>query len=260
MKYGLPLLVILMVLAIAVPSTSASSNFGAEVSWLFTMDFVDDQVHGDLTITIEFEQPKKEPIVATLPLECITVGTLAIADEQATFSGDDYIRCAMPDLVEVVAQLTENAVLISPACYCKDTPWVEANVMLDTNPLQNEPLNPIFYRPDLRFNAPLVDSGSAAMRFQVANRLAQSTPFRLSGSSGGEALRAEFNRTALHVYEPKFIANSEILSSNPAVFQESLALSNNSTHLYIGYSPAGGIFLEGTLISLVVDPACRGYG
>src|SRR5687767_9845130 len=111
MKYGFPLLVILMVLAIAVPTTSASSNSGTKVGWLFAMDFVGDEIHGDLTITVEFENPKKEPIVATLPLECTAVGTLAIAGEQATFSGDDYIRCAMPDLVEVVAQLTDNTVI-----------------------------------------------------------------------------------------------------------------------------------------------------
>jgi hypothetical protein len=257
MKYLIPLLVFLMILIIAVPATSASSNSAAEARWLFEMDFVDNQIHGDLTITVEFEDPKQQPIVETIELECTPVGTLQIADEQATFSGDDYIRCAMPDLVQTVAQLTDNEVILAPYCFCKENPWVAANLTLDTTPHQPEPTNPIFYRPDLQFDTPLLDTDKAAMRFHVGNQVAYSTRFPLSGI---KALWAEYVQTAPDIFEPAFIANGQSLSSTPAVIQSSLALSSSSTLLYIGYSPASGNYLEGILIDLVVDPACRGYG
>jgi hypothetical protein len=258
MKYLITLLVLLVVLA-GVPTTSANSNPAVWASWVFQMDFLGNQIQGDLIITIEYEDRKREPIVEIIQLECTPVGTLAIAGEQATFSGDDYIRCAMPDLVQLVAQLTHNNVILSPVCFCKESPWVEANLSLETTPNQPEPLNPVFYRPDLQFSTPLVNKDRAAMLFQVDNRAAQSTSFLL-GSSSSESLWAEYSQTATDIFNPIFIANGSHLSSTPAVISSPLALSNGSTYLYIGYSPANGSYLEGTIITLRVDPACRGFG
>lgn len=258
MKYAMTLLVLLVVLT-AVPPTSASSNSAVWASWVFEMGFTGNQIHGDLTITVEYEDRKREPIIETFPLECTPVGTLQIANERATFSGDDYIRCAMPDLVQIVAQMTRNEVLISPFCFCKENPWIEADLTLDTTPVHPEPINPVFYRPDLRFATPLVAKDRATMLFQVANRAASSAPFFL-GSSTSERLWAEYNQTATDIFAPNFIANGSHLAATPAVISSQLALSNSAAYLYIGYSPLTNSYLEGTLIRLTVDPACRGFG
>lgn len=254
---------VVLILLFVVPITahlsgqSTAANTTGLMRWLIDLNFAGDQINAVLTLTIEFDDPTQDTIVEVTNLECVAQGSLELSNEQAIFSGDDYIVCDMPDLVNKVSELTKGALLIASDCTCEEEdPWIAGQLMLDSDNQQAEALNPIFHHPDIQLYAP-ISSKQAALVFNVDNKSAQSANFDFS-SDMDLPIWAEYTEVAANNYEPEFIVDGTDLTATPTAVSGPLNFSNEATSIYIGYT--SGSYLEGVLTWLQVDPACRGYG
>lgn len=253
------LLIMITIILHHAPKPAQAANSNGWASWVLDVNFAHDQTNATMTITVEFADPNIPTITQIVPLNCTNWGNLKIKNERAEFSGNEYITCDMPDLVAKVHEITKGRLAISPHCDCEDDPWAQALLTIDPNTQQTEPINPIFYHPDLQFSAPFSSKGGASLSLAVNTQSAHSELFPIRAGVD-IPVWAQFTETLPGSYKPNFTADGIPSPATPSMVYGPFSFSNQATTIYIGYLPRAGIYFEGTLNSLQVDPACRGYG
>lgn len=230
-------------------------------SWEIEVGFQNDQPNAFISVeagTYVHGQPITN-YTTQQPFDCHVVGNVVFADEQAHFDGNGYLACDAPDVVQIVKEITGGKIgNLSTACDCK-TPWAQAELILNENPTQTNPFNPIFTRSDLALAVPHAGNSDAKAVFTVAGETAVSNIFDLTGK---DTVYSDFTRQTMTSYVPSFLVNGRSTAATPNLIQTQrpLQLSNLAETLYIGFDPSSGQMLEGSLLQLQIDPGCFGFG
>jgi hypothetical protein len=263
-KLMLPFLMVLFSLAVTV-SAQAASNWRS--SWQVSADFIGNQANVTLLVTVERQNSLGLWTlhgVNSIPLSCETAPGVLFVNDTAVFDGTGAMKCDMPSVQEIVRQMTNGRYTPDESCDCKGDPVILADVQLDPNMTGSVWQNPLVHRAagtdiDMALAAAVPAFSTtplASMQFTVDNILAQSNPFVANGAPNKLSARYANLGAFLH---PVFEANgADPGTAAPPV--PALSVSYEATTLYIGYSPATGESLHGTLHSLDVDPGCYGSG
>lgn len=250
---------------------AAAADVEYEANWAVHVDFEGNQTNATLTVELReyTDGVVTDQLETTRILRCFVPNSVEIDNDEAIFSGNGRILCAMPSVRRIVYQMTEGEVILPQECDCKDGAVAKTDIWLDRNETGQTRINPIFTMPDLALEAemPPVSPTSpqfARMRFFVDTENAESVYFPVL--SGLNTLQADFNQFIVGlppadlIYFPLFYANDALLDSVPPSINEDLALSFGQRRLYIGYSPETGESLVGRIRTLDVDPGCFGTG
>lgn len=233
-------------------------------TWEVAVDFPNDELLVQLLITIGRTDAKtgKESILHTLvkDLACNEHGYVEILNEVAHFQGDgSYFSCYMPDIAEIVSNMTKGEMQIGAQCDCKN-PWALGTVTPEQNPSGAEPLQPIFYRHDIKFSTPLTTHGKSQLQFDVDSVTAYSGNFVL-GQPGYDVYAAfEPIPNSPNQSSVLFEVDGVALTAAPSTINQPMNLSTGATEIYIGYDPANDVYFEGLMEKFRLDPACLGVG
>lgn len=267
--YWMIRLVVLFVVLIGVSSIDRQTAVAQVVTsdrwatWEVAVDFPKDQLYVELIVTAGYYDVKEErSVVRAKPLElkCEERGSIVIKNGVATFPGDAYFSCLMPDIAEIAADITNGQVVIGSYCDCKD-PWATGIVSPDPLPVQAEPFNPIFYRDDIQLGVPIQGGGEKArLEFAVDTVSVISAPFPLNRPNYDFFARFEPDPNIPNRFQPIFELNRINLPAFPNLVNQQLSLSTAASMIYIGYDPVDNVYFEGEIEDLNVDPACFGVG
>lgn len=235
-------------------------------TWAVQADFAGNTPNVVLTVTVERDTGSGWFLYGEemQRLECGVDGGVVLVSDTAVFDGTGQIRCVMPSIQGMVYKMTGGQYTPEASCQCKGNPMIAAKVQLDPNIAGSDWQNPLVAREvatgiDMALSA-IVPAFStlpqAALNFGVAAEIAQSNAFIANGVPN-TFLATYIDVGGLH--QAEFIANA-VNPGTGALPIGNLSVSNRATTLYIGYSPATGDSLHGTLSSLDLDPGCYGTG
>ena len=231
----------------------------AWVRWKINLSFPKDTLDSQLTIQRGHTTQSGEHIVdeeKTFALPCQAVGTPTISGGAVTFDGTSYVTCAVPSIQEQAWQLWQMS--IADRCSSK-RPYVRGEVTIESNPIDTSPENPLFYRHDIQFEAPLTTSTQAAtLKMAFGQEAASSGAFAVQSSE--HTVAGHFSRSGPSSFSPSFVVDGNSLSATPATISQAPVLSNLQSRVYFGYSPLSGEFFEGVVGPLEVDPVCPTTG
>ena len=235
-------------------------------TWAVQADFVGNTPNVVLTVTVERDTGSGWFLYGEemQRLECGVDGGVVLVDDTAVFDGTGHIRCAMPSIQRMVYKMTGGQYTPEASCQCKGNPMIGAKVQLDPNTTGSDWQNPLVAREavagtDMALSAVVPAFSTlpqAALNFVVAAEIAQSNAFIANGVPN-TFLATYIDVGGLH--QAEFVANA-VNPGTGAPPVGNLSVSNRATTLYIGYSPATGETLHGTLSSLDLDPGCYGTG
>lgn len=252
---------LLLGLTMYVQSAAADEDPQWESNWYITVDFVGNTPNAELVVQVwEYIDGIPQPLPpAVEQLDCSAAPSVNLVNDTAVFSGKGAIRCAMPSIQKIVWELTDGEFELDDACDCKTGATATATVQYVPNTTLSTFDNPLFSLVGLDWSTPMqANSFRPGLQMIVDSATAESKDFAATYSP--MSLTTDFMPLGNDKFMPFFTAVGIPLTSVPALIQQPLAISNNQTVLYIGYSPHTKESLNGTLIDLFLDPGCFGNG
>lgn len=236
-----------------------AANGSPWVRWKVNVTFPNSKLNAWLTIERGHTTPAGDHIVddrETFPISCTAYGNPTIVNGQAIFDGSSFYRCDLPSIQAEAMNLWN--LYVPDSCEAK-RPYVRGMIMLEGNPVDPSPGNPIFFRDDIRFDAPLdlaAQEANLAVRFGQA--AAESDAFEIDPF--GHTVGAYFARSDFDTFAPVFRVDGKELSATPAYLSQPASISTLAGPIYFGYSPVTGEYFEGSIGPLEVDPVCPTTG
>ncbi|MCL4264539.1 MAG: hypothetical protein KJ069_15050 [Anaerolineae bacterium] len=264
---GMVLLVSFLFAGLVLSASPAAAATEWRSTWVVDVDFVGNTPNALLTVTVERDTGGGWVLFAeeARQLTCVRDGGVLLVNDTAVFDGTGNIRCDMPSVRGIVRQMTDGRHTPTPNCDCKGNPIMTADVSLNPNITGSDRQNPLASRVtplgamDMALAAPVPAFSTtplSSLLFTVGKETAQSNPFIAS------ALPNVLQATYFAVgdwHQADFMANGVNPGTGAGPVAD-LAVSNDATILYIGYSPLTGESLHGTLEDLSLDPGCYGTG
>lgn len=189
-------------------------------------------------------------------LTCQSVGNPVFQNGKAVLDGSSYFQCAMPSIKGIAAQ--EWQMTIADSCPSK-RPYIIGRLAIEGNPTDSTPQNPVFYRDDIQFDAPLdVSMQEAKLNMTFGQASAESDDFAIAPA--GHQFAAYFTRSSATAFTPHFVVDGNSLAPTPASVSQLMFLTTLESTIYLGHSPLSGDSFEGTMGPIRVDPVCTGTG
>lgn len=262
-------LILLLGSMLPLNSAVAAKEYIYESNWAVTVDFAKNRPNATLFVEVwQYEISSLDLLdymASSHTLECKVSSSVLIKDEVANFSGGEGIRCELPSIQLIVAQMTNGDYQLPEACACKTGAIVQATANLSPNASQQAWQNPIATLNSIAFAAPIPANGGLRTRLQmmVDGQTAVSPLF--SAQPQFQLYEGSFDEThpypsSFYDYFNSFHADEQFLGATPAFITQPLYISNVEPALFIGFDPATGAGLHGRISRLFVDPGCFGNG
>ncbi len=239
----------------AVGSVHASSGtLGGH--WLVELTFPNDEPSVELRTEIWFKPTNGSPYLVssqTEALTCTITGNLQVNAEIATFTGQEYISCTLPNMSDKFEEVSAGALSGVPSNVLARKPFVGGQLSVGgSNPGATLP---VFHHPTIQYGLVRTSAAQAQQVFQVdgattsSSSFVQAAPYDLLA-----ALKIRPNGT----YRTEFTANGVSGPGVPANLGSGLFINMEETAIYFGYSPDSGSYFEGSIKTLTVDPGVFG--
>lgn len=229
--------------------------------WWTDTSFPGNVMDTNLVIQLGYTTQNGQNVITqqqSFDVNCTAVGNPVVQGGKATFDGSSYFSCALPNIQELVYGMSNNTFWIADSCAAK-RPALTGVLTIDGTPNNLAGDNPLFYREDIQFSLPLkVSTQQAKVVTAFGGVGAVSNSFAIGAND--QVVTAVYAKTNPNTFAPIFMVDSLNLASTPPTVNGPFWLTNLETTIYIGYSPVGGKYFEGTLTSLLVDPVCVGTG
>lgn len=255
MLAALALVLILSVLFVGTAQASGSGFYYGK--WIVDLTFPNNVPLAELTTEIWYKSASGAPVLATVEVEelsCSTIGNLQIANERATFSGQEYISCEMPDMVLKFAEVSQGILNVPLYDAVTRSPYVSGQIALAAGAPLNVTL-PLFYHPSIQHGMAQVGGGNVVQIFRVDEASSTSLAFL---QAAPYVLRSEFRSLPLGSYRALFTTNGSTTLGTPATIGSGLEVNLEETTIYFGYSPDTNRYFQGTIKSLTADPGAFG--
>lgn len=248
----------LLVFGSASPAAGASQKL-TMAQWTISFDFTNGQTDATLIVQMGYEdrhgnfiemQTHKQDIA------CDKFGSLNHSGDWMEFDGSSYLKCALPDISDVVSKQTNGELFLPPTCTCKNG-WVSGDVAIDPISTYAETGRTIYYHPDMRLSVGIPLNGMAQYYWQVDTALTWSDTF--STNAKPVPMLASITQDNKN-YDAKFVHDGASLKSfGSGLTNTTLSVSTAATTIYLGYQPGGHGFV-GRISTLKIDPPCFGGG
>ncbi|MEZ4591549.1 MAG: hypothetical protein R3D55_10475 [Chloroflexota bacterium] len=225
--------------------------------WIVNLTFPNNVPLAELTTEIWYKPASGSPVLAIVEVEelsCTTVGNLQIANERATFSGQEYISCDMPDMVLKFAEVSQGILNVPFYDAVTRSPYVSGQIALASSAPLNVTL-PLFYHPSIQHGMAQVGAGTVVQTFRVNEASSTSLAFL---QAAPYVLRSEFRSLPVGNYRALFTANGSTTLGTPPTLGPGLEVNLEETPIYFGYSPDTNSYFQGTIKSLTADPGAFG--
>ena len=250
-------------------STLAAEEYIYESNWAVTVDFAKNEPNAALVVEVwKYEKSSYDlldHVSSSHTLACEVPPSVLIKDGVANFSGGEGIRCDLPSIQDIVAQMTNDDYKLPEACSCKTGAIVQATMGLSPNISQKDWQNPVATLNSIAFAAPIPANSGLRTRLQmmVDGQTAVSPIF--PAQSKFQPYEGSFDEmnpypSPFYNYFNSFHFGGEFLGATPAFLAQPLYISNVEPALYIGFDKATGEGLYGRMSHLFVDPGCFGGG
>jgi hypothetical protein len=259
-KRVLALLALAMVAAFTLISAGSAHASGSGFhygKWLATLSFPNNEPFVELTTEIWYKPANGSPVLVnaeTEALDCTTVGNLQINNELATFTGQEYISCEQPDMVQKFLEVSQGAINLTNYNAVTRSPFVSGQLAVSPSAPASVTL-PTFYHPSIQHGLARVAGGNASQTFRVDGVASDSVAY---AQTAPYTLRAEFRSLPSGNYRAEFTANSSTTLGNPALIGSGLEVDLEETTIYFGYSPDSNSYFQGSIKSLTADPGAFG--
>lgn len=245
-------------LAAAKPATASSTGFHFG-KWLVTLSFPNDEPLVELTTEIWFK-PSGSPayVVAsqTDELTCTVVGNLQVNNEIAQFTGQEYISCDQPDMVQKFNEVSQGLFPNMPYLVMTRDSYMLGELVVAGTATPGVVL-PTFYHPSIQHAMARTGSGDARQFFSVSGVNAHSNPYT---PAAPHEIGAIFDANSWVQHDTRFRHNGVTAPGTPATINSSLTVDLNATTIYFGYSPVTSTYFKGSIKSMLVDPGAFGRG
>ncbi len=234
----------------------ASGNGYYFATWLVTLDFPNNKPRVELTTQIWFKPnngPAQLAKAQTDELACTVTGALQIANETATFSGQEYIACQQPNMVQKIYQVSNGLLTVSPVQAVFD-PFALGVITVSANAPAKSVL-PVHHHPNIQYGLSSGANGSAAQHFRIDGGYSRSDLYLQAAPHN---IRADFRRQANGNYNAGFTVNGATTPGTPATLNGPLLVNLGATTLYFGYSPLNNAYFQGKITTATIDPGVIG--
>jgi len=234
----------------------ASGNGYHFAKWLVTLDFPNNKPRVELTTQIWFKPnngPAQLAKSQTDELLCSVIGNLEITNNTATFSGQEYITCQQPDMVQKIYQVSNGLLSVSPVQAVFD-PFAMGMISAAVN-APTKVVLPVHHHPNIQYGLTLEKNGTATQHFRVANGYSSSDAYM---QVAPHDIRADFRRQTNGTHRTGFTMNGVSTPGNPPTINGPLLVSLGATTIYFGYSPLNNTYFQGKLTTATVDPGVIG--
>ena len=265
-------LVLILLLGITLPlstTVAADDDYIYESNWSITVDFIKSTVDATLLVEVwQYEEGTFDLLnymSSSHPLDCNIPSSVFIEDGMANFYGEDGIRCELPSIQKIVAKMTNGDYKLPEACSCKTGAIVQSDITLMPNKDEKDWQNPLATLNTVAFAAPILASNvlRTNLEMMVSGQTAVSTIF--PAQSFFQLYEGSFDEInpypgAAYNYFNSFTIDGDYHAAKPGFINQPLLISNVEPALHIGYDPATGEGLHGSMSQLFVDPGCFGNG
>lgn len=237
------------------PAKASGSGY-YYAKWLVTLDFPNNKPRVELTTQIWFKPnngPAQLAISQTDELACAVTGNLAIVGETATFSGQEYISCAQPDMVQKIYQVSKGLLNVSPVQTIFD-PFAMGIIAAAGN-VPPKGILPVHHHPNIQYGLAPDKNGAFTQRFRVDNGYSSSIAYM---QAAPYKIRADFRRQANGSYNAGFTMHGSTTPGNPATINGPLRVNLAATTIYFGYSPLNNAYFRGDITTATIDPGVIG--
>jgi hypothetical protein len=234
----------------------ANANGYPFAKWLVTLSFPKGVPLVELTTQIWFKPnngPAQLVISQTDELVCTVTGNLAITDETATFSGQEFIACNQPDMVQKIHQVSNGVLTVSPLQAAID-PYA-FGIIKAAEGAPAGVILPVHHHPNIQYGVGLDKSSAATQHFRVANGYSISNAYIQAAPN---KIRVDFRRQPNGSYSSRFTMNGATTPGNPATINGSLQVNLAATTIYFGYSPLANSYYQGDITVATIDPGVIG--
>lgn len=239
-------------------SVQAAGNGFHFGKWLVNLSFPDNKPLVELTTEIWYK-PSSGPAYLvtseTEALDCTVTGNLQISSEIATFTGQEYIACDQPDMVQKFYDVSQGVLNNVPYSVPARRPFAEGQLFVAGN--NANATRPAFFHPSIQYGLVRSSATQAEQVFWVGGASSTSNSYV---QAMPHSLRAEFQIQANGSYQTEFTANGVSSAGNPATLGSGLMVDLNATTIYFGYSPLNNSTFQGNIRTLTVDPGAFGRG
>lgn len=250
-------LAVASVLTLALVSSAQASGGFYYGQWWVTLAFPQNEPVAELTTQVWYKPVNGTAVLVnaeTEELECTTFGKLQINNELATFTGQEYISCEQPDMVQKFLDVSNGALVLSDHNVVTRTPFVDGQLAVAPSAPVGTTL-PTFYHPSIQHGVARLAAGNARQTFQVDGAASNSTAY---AQTAPNLLRAEFKSMPAGHYRPEFTANGSTTLGSPANIGSGLEVNLAETTIYFGYSPESNSYFRGNIKTLTADPGAFG--
>lgn len=245
-------------LAAAGPAAASGNGFHFG-KWLVNLSFPNDQPQVELTTEIWFKPSGGAAYVVTSQTEeltCAVAGNLQVNNETADFTGQEYISCDMPDMVQKFEDVSQGVLTNMPHVVLTRNPYATGRVFVAGTAPAHEAL-PTFYHPSIQHGLAHTGAGDARQFFRVGGMQAHGEAYT---QAAPYAIGALFDSTGWTQHDTRFRANGVTKTGTPAVINSTLNVNLSATTIYFGYSPATNSYFQGSVKNLTIDPGAFGQG
>lgn len=236
-------------------ASGSGFHFG---KWWVNLSFPSNKPLVQLTTEIWYK-PSSGPAYLvtseTEPLTCTVTGNLQISSEIATFTGQEYIACDQPDMVQKFYTVSQGVLNNMPYSVPARHPFAEGQLLVAGN--NANATRPAFSHPSIQYGLVRSSATQAEQVFWVGGASSTSNSFV---QAAPYSLRAEFQIQANGSYQTQFTANGVSSAGNPATLGSGLMVNLDATTIYFGHSPANNSTFQGNIKTLTVDPGAFGRG
>lgn len=240
---------------LAAGSVHASGGFVGG-KWLIDLSFPNDQPQVELTTEIWYIPASGDPYVVTSQtetLDCTVSGSLQVNNEIATFTGQEYIACTHPNMVEKFDEVSQGGLANVADDVVARNPFAAGQVYVAGN--NPGVIQPVFYHPSVQYGLKQTSATQAQQVFRVGGTAAASSNFVQAFPYD---LRAELKIRPNGNYRTVFAANGVSGPGTPAMLGSGLFVNLEETTIYFGYSPVNNSYFQGDIKTLTVDPGAFG--
>ncbi|MCC6605895.1 MAG: hypothetical protein IT327_21990 [Anaerolineae bacterium] len=240
------------------PAHASSSDFYFG-KWFVTLAFPNNQPLVELTTEIWYKPANSAAYLVTAQTEalnCTVTGNLPVSSERATFTGQGYIACDQPDMVQKFYEVSQGALNNVPYDVPAKNPYVTGELVVAGNSANET--QPAYYHPSLQYGLARTSATQAQQVLRVDGASSTSSSFV---QVVPYSVRSEFQIQANGSYKTRFTANGVVSNGTPATLGAGLEVNLAATTIYFGYSPAnGGSYFQGSIGTLTIDPGAFGRG
>lgn len=239
---------------------AAASGSGVHFGkWLVSLSFSGNEPLVKLTTEVWYKPSGGAAYVVTSQTEeltCAVVGNLQVNNETAVFTGQEYISCDMPDMVQKFEDVSQGVLTNMPHVVLTRNPYATGQVFVAGTAPAHVSL-PTFYHPSIQHSLARTGAGDARQFFRVGGLQAHGEAYT---QAAPYAIGALFDSTGWTQHDTRFRANGVTKTGTPAVINSTLNVNLSATTIYFGYSPATNSYFQGNIKNLTIDPGAFGQG